>query len=139
MGSVLVMICSLAGIHLHSEPKDIRGRSTQATPKHPGQSLREVAQDKDKSALRILLAIFFWFVGYNAIEAFFTLYAVNHLGCAKRTARGCSASFRCSLCLFALPAGYIGARFGRRKTIMTGIALMSAAILSMYFLPPAHV
>ena len=25
------------------------------------------------------LAIFFWFVAYNAVEAFFTLYAKNHL------------------------------------------------------------
>ncbi len=40
---------------------------------------REPIQSKEKSALRIFLAIFAWFVGYNAIEAFFTLYAVNHL------------------------------------------------------------
>jgi len=37
--------------------------------------------------------------------------------------------------LFALPAGYIGSRLGRRKTIMTGIVLMGALMLSMYFWP----
>ncbi len=43
-------------------------------------SLREVLTDPDKSALRLFLAIFFWFIGYAAVEAFFTLYAKNHLG-----------------------------------------------------------
>ena len=43
-------------------------------------SLREVLTDKDKSALRLFLAIFFWFIGYAAVETFFTLYAKHHLG-----------------------------------------------------------
>src|SRR3990172_11587704 len=42
-------------------------------------SLVEVWKDRDKSAIRLLFAIFFWFLGYTAIEAFFTLYAKNYL------------------------------------------------------------
>ena len=37
------------------------------------KSLLFLAQEREKSGLRILLAIFFWFLAYSAIEAFFTL------------------------------------------------------------------
>jgi MFS family permease len=37
--------------------------------------------------------------------------------------------------LFALPAGFIGAHFGRRRTIITGIILMGLLMLSMFIWP----
>jgi maltose/moltooligosaccharide transporter len=37
--------------------------------------------------------------------------------------------------IFALPAGYIGAAMGRKRTIMIGITMMTLAIASMFFLP----
>jgi MFS family permease len=37
--------------------------------------------------------------------------------------------------LFALPAGYIGGRLGRKLTIQAGIVLMTACLVAMYALP----
>jgi len=107
--------------------------------KVPGmlESLRTVIQDADKSALRLLLAIFFWFLGYTAIEAFFTLYAKNHLGLEEADGARLLGQLSLIFVIFALPAGYIGGRFGRRTTIVTGIGIMSAVMLAMFFLPPA--
>jgi MFS family permease len=81
------------------------------------------------------LAIFFWFVSYNAVEAFFTLYANKHLGMGEADGARLLGQLSLLFVLFALPSGYIGGRFGRRITIMTGIVLMTAAMLLMYFLP----
>jgi MFS family permease len=39
--------------------------------------------------------------------------------------------------IFALPSGYIGGRFGRRRTIITGLLLMTLVILSIFLLPAA--
>ncbi len=94
-----------------------------------------IIEEKDKSALRILSAIFFWFVAYNAIEAFFTLYAQNHLGLEGGSGAQLLGHLSVIFVLFALPAGYIGARAGRRRTIMTGIVLMGSLMLLMYVLP----
>jgi len=47
------------------------------------ESLTDVWLDPDKSAIRSFFAIFFWFLGFSAIEAFITLYAKNHLGLAE--------------------------------------------------------
>ena len=45
-------------------------------------NVKHVATDRDRSGLFLLAAIFAWFVGWNATEAFFTLYA------AQRARRG---------------------------------------------------
>lgn len=94
-------------------------------------------QSREKSALLILLAIFAWFVAYNAIEAFFTLFAQNHLGMGEADGARLLGQLSFIFVLFALPAGYIGSRVGRRVTIMTGIAVMTVCILLLYSLPVA--
>jgi len=38
--------------------------------------------------------------------------------------------------LFALPAGYIGGSWGRRRTIITGILVLSTCMLLMFWLLP---
>ncbi len=134
MGSALVILASLLVFIFIKEPRDFA--ESEARP-NILVSLREVINDPDRSALRILLAIFFWFVGYNAIEAFFTLYAVNHLGLPGADGARLLGQLSFIFVLFALPAGYIGARLGRRVTIMTGLTLISACLLAMFFLPPA--
>ena len=134
MGSVLVILSSLLVFIFIKEPKVYV--ETQA---QPGMfaSLKEAFRDPDKSALRLLFAIFFWFLAYTAIEAFFTLYSQNHLGLPEADGARLLGQLSLIFVLFALPSGYIGARVGRRVTIMTGIALMTAVILAIYFTPVA--
>jgi len=40
-----------------------------------------------------------------------------------------------SFLLFSIPAGFIGAKLGRRKTIGMGLLIMILVLLSVYFLP----
>ncbi len=145
LGSVLVVVAALLVFAFIREPAEYRTAGVQAAEgekKSPSADRREmweaftsVVKDKDKSALRILLAIFFWFVAYNAIEAFFTLYAQNHLGLPGGQGTQLLGQLSVLFVLFAIPAGYIGARFGRRRTIMTGIVLMASLMLLMFILP----
>ena len=132
LGSVLVILASLLVFAFIREPKVY-----EESEEKPSLwlSLQGVLADPDKSALRILLAIFFWFLGYNAIEAFFTLYAQKHLGLPEADGARLLGQLSLIFVIFALPAGYIGARIGRRKTILTGIALMALIILAIYLLP----
>jgi MFS family permease len=134
LGSVLVVVASLLVFAFIREPKEIA-----AVEQSPGllASLREVLNDTDRSALRLLLAIFFWFLGYTAIEAFFSLYAVNHLRVAAADGVRLLGQLSLIFVLFALPAGYIGARIGRRVTIVIGIAVLGSMMLGMFLLPVA--
>ncbi len=133
LGSILVIVSALLVFIFIKEPKEY----TTQTEKKPNmmESLKELAADKDKSALRILLAIFFWFVSYNAIEAFFTLYSVHHLRLPEADGARLLGQLSVIFVLFSLPSGFIGAKIGRKVTIIMGIVLMAAMMLLMYLLP----
>ncbi|MEN8172947.1 MAG: MFS transporter [Chloroflexota bacterium] len=134
LGSALVVISSLLVFAFIREPKEYEAAEVQ-----PGMlaSLKEVWNDDEKSAIRVLLAIFFWFLGYTAIEAFFTLYARNHLGLPEADGARLLGHLSLIFVIFALPAGFIGSRLGRRKTISLGIILMGSLMLGMFFTPPS--
>jgi maltose/moltooligosaccharide transporter len=132
VGSGLVILAAVMVFIFIKEPKEV---DTETERPSMISSLQEVMNDPDKSALRIFLAIFFWFVAYSAIEAFFTLFANRHLGLPESDGARLLAQLSLLFVLFALPSGYIGGRIGRRITIMTGIIIMGGAMLTMFFLP----
>ncbi len=134
MGSGLVIISSILLFVFIKEPKVY-----EEAEKQPGMiaSLQDVMKDPDKSALRILSAIFFWFIGYTAIEAFFSLYANKYLGLEEADGARLLGQLSVIFVIFALPAGYIGAKIGRKVTISLGLLIMIACTASMYFTPPA--
>lgn len=134
MGSILVLVAAALVVVFIREPQNYEASEAQPSML---ASLRELLQDRDKSTLRILVAIFFWFLGYAAIETFFTLYAVNHLGLSAPDGTALLGQLSLIFVLAALPAGYIGARIGRRVTILIGLVVMAAAVLTAYLLPPA--
>ncbi len=132
MGSVLVVLAALLVFIFIKEPKQY-----DEAEKEPDmfQSLKEVAQDKDKSGLRILLAIFFWFLAYTGIEAFLTLYATKQLGIPAGDAGRLMGHMGIMFVLFAIVAGILGSRIGRRVTISIGIVAMAILILFIALLP----
>ncbi len=94
------------------------------------ENLRQVAAGPRKDGLWLLGAIFCWFVGWNAMEAFFTLYARNILGIEVGRGTQMLTAFAAAFILFAIPSGLIATRFGRRPTILTGIAGMFVGLVA---------
>lgn len=136
LGAVLVAVAALLVFVFIKEPKVIEPTVEVEKPDLL-KSVRAILEDPDKSTLRILLAIFFWFISYNGIEAFFTLYGINHLGLSASDGSRLLGQLSLSFVLLALPAGYIGAWAGRRRTILTGIVLMALGIGAIYLSSPA--
>lgn len=133
LGSALVIFAALMVLIFVREPKEFE--TTDHTAPNLWISLKKVWIDQEKSALRILLAIFCWFVAYNAIEAFFTLYAVNHLGLGESDGSRLLGQLSLFFVIMALPAGYIGSKFGRKNTIITGIIGLAACMVAMAVIP----
>jgi MFS family permease len=99
------------------------------------KNIGNVFTQKDKSPMFILLAIMFWFIAYNALDTFFTLYGVNHLGLD-----GGDSAFQISyigliFMLMAVPAGILASKFKRKNIIMIGIWVMISSVILMYVLP----
>ena len=85
------------------------------------------------SLVFLLFAIFTWFMGFNAIETFFTLFATNEYGVTGGQATMMLTGFSLTFLLFAFPAGLIGQKIGRKRTItigLIGIVLMFLPILT---------
>lgn len=131
----IVLILAIAIVFWRiKEPKE--------TPEPPSReagvfaNLRIILADRDKSALLILLAIFAWFVGFNVIETFFTLYGVNVLKIKESAASLMLGFLSVTFVLFAVPSGFIATRFGRKGTILTGLAILGTLLLLIRILPP---
>jgi maltose/moltooligosaccharide transporter len=133
LGAALVAVSAILVFIFIKEPKEYK--TSPAKIPSLMDSVKFILNDKDKSALQILLAIFFWFIAYTGIEAFFTLYAKNYLGLTVADGSRLLGQLSLFFVLFALPAGYIGASFGRRKTILVGITIMILCIVTIFFLP----
>ncbi|HSV92485.1 MAG TPA: MFS transporter, partial [Desulfobacterales bacterium] len=105
-----------------------------------GASARELAANlKDvftgeRSLLFILAAIFCWFVGFNAIETFFTSYAKFQLGIKESTGALILGFFSVTFMITSIASGFLGSRFGRRKTIRVGLVVVLVVMLSALFL-----
>jgi len=133
LGSALVILAAILVFIFIREPKVFEDEGGEKPSMLA--SLRDVFTDPDRSALRIFLAIFCWFVAYNAVEAFFTLYAKNHLLMNEADGARLLGQLSLLFVIFALPAGYLGSRIGRRVTISIGIVLMTLCMLAMYIIP----
>src|SRR5688572_14030583 len=140
LGSVLVVIAALIVLFFVKEPKEYleNNKRTRSPVDEPQpnmiESLREVLNDKDKSGSRILFAIFFWFLGYSAVETFFTLYAQKHLGINAGDGATLLSVFPLFFVLFAIPSGFIAARIGRRVAISIGLVVVAVVLALLYIL-----
>ena len=77
------------------------------------QQLQGLPRQNRTSLVLLLLAIFSWFVGFSAIEAFFTLYGRNVLGIRENLATILFGISNVTFIIFAIPSGFIATRFGQ--------------------------
>lgn len=99
------------------------------------ENVSMIFTQKDKSPMYILLAILFWFIAYNALDTFFSLYGINYLGLDAGDSAAQMSYIGLSFMLMAVPAGILARRFKRKVIISIGIWVMVACVLLMYVLP----
>jgi len=97
------------------------------------ENVRVLFKDTSKSGLFVLLGILLWFMAFNALETGLSSFAVFSLGIKAGTAAIYTGSVTISFILFSVPAGYLGTRFGRGKTIQIGLVGLTLLFLAGYF------
>ena len=85
------------------------------------------------SLIFMLAGLFFLFCGTNAITTFFALFAAEVLGKTTAEATIMTTLFAVCSAVAAIPAGYMGKKIGRKKTILIGLALFMA-VFGVYVL-----
>jgi MFS family permease len=134
IGSGVMLAAILIVLLWVKEPKVKAEESTQQDQPGLMDNLRQVTSGPDKSGLLLLGAILFWFVGWNAMEAFFTIYARNVLDIDVGTGTQMLTAFAATFILFAIPSGLIATRFGRKPVIITGLLGMFLGLVVGFFI-----
>lgn len=93
----------------------------------------KIREQLDKTTIFILGAIFFWFVAYQGVEALFTLYGTKYIGMSESAASFSLVFFSLAFLIFALPSGWLGARFGKKKVITMGVLGLFVIFGSLVF------
>ena len=130
-GSGLMLFAAALVLIFVREPKSHQSDISDIKPTLI-QSFKELFSKENRSGLGIFFAILFWFIAYNAIEAFLSLYGVNYLGLSESDAGRLITSVSFAFLIFAIPSGFLGAKIGRKKTILIGLAVMAAVLIALF-------
>lgn len=94
-------------------------------------NFRAVAHEGGGSALFLLGAILCLFLNFSALTVFFTSFATDTLGVPRGQEALLLAWFSLSIVVFALPAGLLTGRIGRRRAVVVGATLMGLALVAV--------
>lgn len=109
---------------------------------HPEEQLseddgsgNEVLPREVRRSLGFLLAsIALWYIGYNAVTTWFTVYVSQVMGQGLGGASTCLLIATGGAIASYIPVGILASRIGRKKTIMGGCVLLSVCFLLGFFL-----
>lgn len=133
-GAIIMMICLAVVVFLVREP-DSRITKAEAAQlaaeyeknkpsadgkKKSSMSKLGLTKGEKKSLIFMLIALFFNSNATDSIQTYFTTFAKYELNFTESNASLIITLFAASTVIGAIPAGKLGQKFGRKKTIMTG-------------------
>jgi maltose/moltooligosaccharide transporter len=92
---------------------------------------RKLTKEEKRSLIFILLSIVLWFFGYNAVTSKYSVYASNIL---HKDYNLTLIIAQAAAIVAYLPVGMIASKVGRKKTIMAGVVMLTAAFTAGCFM-----
>ena len=139
-----IMAAALAVVMFFVNEPELVKKQQEYERKHPKDDLtKHTAQgdtlpaDVKKSLTFLLVSISLWFVGYNGVSTWFSVYAENIWGMSLGQANTCLTIATGGAILSYIPIGIVASRIGRRKTIRFGALLLSGSFLAAFLLTMA--
>ena len=133
-GGVLMAAAVLMLLFFVREPREFEAAAHEDEGLGALRGIKRVSPEARRSLGLLMGAIFCWFVGYNAVETFLSSYGVDELGLSTGLAPLLMGVASLAFLVFAIPAGYIAARFGRRRTIIAGLVIFGVLLMANFFL-----
>ena len=134
-----IMLTALAVImFLVNEPKLVAQQKAYEDA-HPEDNLTQATETGDvlpadvKKSLAFLLAsIALWFIGYNGITTWFSVYAAQSWNMTLGQANTCLTIATAGAIVSYIPVGNAASKIGRRKTIRFGTLLLSGSFAAAF-------
>ena len=102
--------------HVAAENEDPAAYAGKKTP---------LEKSAKTSLFMLLLSVFLWFAAYNAVTTAFSRYCYEIWGADVSKSSGYLLVATVAAIAAFLPLGFLSSRFGRKKTVLFGIALMA--------------
>ena len=134
-----IMLAALAVVmFLVNEPKLV-AEQKKCEDAHPEDNLTAVTEsgeslpaDVKKSLSFLLTSIALWFIGYNGVTTWFSVYAAESWNMTLGQANTCLTIATAGAILTYIPSGNVASKVGRRKTIRFGALLLAASFGSAF-------
>lgn len=92
---------------------------------------RKLSKPEFKSLLFLLASIVFWYMGYNAVTSKYSVYATNIL---NKDYNLTLILAQAAAIISYLPVGIISSKIGRKKAILAGVVMLTAAFAGAAFM-----
>lgn len=129
----IMLLALLVLLFFVNEPK-LAERQLQYEREHPDHSQIDAVQNGDKlpkdvkiSLGFLLVSIALWYIGYNGVTTWFTVYAQSTWNMSLGTANLCLTVATVGAIVSYIPVGMIASKVGRRKTILFGTILLAGS------------
>lgn len=141
-----IMFVAVAVLFLTVKEPKLVEEQRKLEAQHPEWNLAEddgsghesLPKDVKKSLGSLLCSIALWFIGYNAVETWFTTYVSQVMGQALGGASTCLLIATGGAVISYIPIGILASKFGRKKTIMSGIVLLAVCFGLGYYLTTTY-
>ena len=129
-----IMLAALAVVMFCVNEPKLVAEQKKYEEAHPEDLLVEVTEngealpaDVKKSLSFLLVSIALWFIGYNGVTTWFSVYASNMWGMTLGQANTCLTVATAGAIVSYIPVGNVASKIGRRKTIRFGTLLLSGS------------
>ncbi len=134
-----IMLVALAVVMFCVNEPKLVARQRKYEQAHPEDNLVQVTEngealpaDVKKSLSFLLVSIALWFIGYNGVTTWFSVYAAESWGMSLGQANTCLTIATAGAIVSYIPVGSVASKIGRRKTIRFGTLLLSASFFAAF-------
>lgn len=134
-----IMLAALAVILLCVDEPKLVAEQRRYEDAHPEDNLTQVTEngetlpkDVKRSLCFLLASIALWFIGYNGVTTWFSVYAGRTWHMTLAQANTCLTIATAGAILSYIPVGNVASNVGRRKTIRFGTLLLASSFFAAF-------
>ena len=134
-----IMLTGLAVVMFFVNEPKLVAQQKKYEEAHPEENLTQMTENGEqlpaevkKSLGFILASIALWFIAYNGVSTWFSVYASASWNMSLGQANTCLTIATAGAIVTYIPSGSVASRIGRRKTIRLGTLLLTAAFAAAF-------
>ena len=132
--AVFMALCALILVLTIRERKLADAMPKEEEEEHSGSTGAKLAPDVRRSLIFILCSVALWYIAYNALSSAYSRYVLEIWNVSESSGANMMLVATVVATASYIPVGIISSKLGRKKVILFGVAIMTAAYLSGFFL-----